>query len=175
MLPYYQKLNLELSYEDWRFLNYLSDTYNGKVNPFVHMGHETHFYKDFFLRASDKSYRDNILFKKIADLFIEGSQYNSSDWVFDYSQISVVKDHLPIHRDRRTCVITIPLTPIKAPIKWYSSKDEADFLYDYSYDCPATLVNTKLLHGSPGNQDKRIFFQVGGFGEDLTDVVKHLR
>ena len=89
MHPYYQKINLELSFDDWRFLNYLAYTYSDKVNPYMYNGQEIHSFKDFFLRSADANYNDNNLFQKIADVFIEGCEYNSSEWVYNHSQISV--------------------------------------------------------------------------------------
>jgi hypothetical protein len=45
----------------------------------------------------------------------------------------------------------------------------------YDYRHTASLVNTSVYHGVPGNDKARIFFQVGGFNEDFMAVVKSLK
>jgi hypothetical protein len=175
MIPYYKKIDLDLSSNDWRFLNYLSHMYKDRVNPFHYNGKDNHEYKDFFLSASNNSYIDNPLFLKLSELFVSDSQYHSLEWIYRYSQISIVENFLPIHTDNRTCAISIPLLPIVMPVRWYASRNQDDVVCEYYYDNAVTLVNTRIFHGAIDNNKKRIFFQIGGFTEDFMDVLSHLK
>jgi hypothetical protein len=169
MLPYYQSLDLELDTNDWRFLNYLSHQYLASVEPLTVGDYKITQYMDFFLTKSPNDYRSHPIFKKISNLFSSEFAYGSLDHVYDNSQISLVSNRLPMHRDFRKCAITIPLLPITTPIIWCDA--DGNEMMSYTYTSAATLINTEMSHGSPDNQQRRIFFQIGGFKEDNIEKV----
>lgn len=169
MLPYYKSLNLELTADDWRFLNYLSHQYLTLVEPLTFGDYKITQYMDFFLHKSQNDYSSQAIFKKISDMFSLDSAYSSTEHVYRNSQISTVPSALPMHKDFRKCAITIPLVMITTPLLWC---DESGIeLMSYNYDSAVTLINTEISHGSPQNRQRRIFFQIGGFKEESIEKV----
>lgn len=177
MTIFYKELDLILDFNDWRFLNYLENTYKNSGKPFVIKDGERMVggdYRDLFLKNLDNNYISNNLFQKIADLFVKESPYSSLDFIYNYSQISYVPKRLSLHRDIRKCVISIPLVPINTPIFWYDDQKNI-VLESYDYRSESVLINTSIIHGSPTNISPRIFFQVGGFDKDINEVISCLK
>lgn len=163
MIPYYYKLDMTLDTDDWRFLNYLSHRYLHETKPFKQRnGDFFHYYEDYFIANSSNDYRNNKIFQKIANLFVDTHTHANVDYVYRYSQISHVPGELIPHKDRRLSVISIPLVTIDCPIKWYDNDDNYVGV-EYNYEHEVSLINTDIKHGAPDNKSPRIFFQVGGF------------
>jgi hypothetical protein len=184
MNKFYKKLNLELDYKDWRFLNYLVHTYIPRTSDYVHPTGTFSSYKDFFLKNSANDYREQQIFKKIANLFLSGS-YTNFNHVYNLSHVAIVENTLAPHIDHRTAVITIPLVNV-SPICWYenifNSKErllaneyEYKEIESYDYSDQAVLINTSEYHGAPNNNSHRLFFQVGGFTETFSETLKRLK
>jgi hypothetical protein len=170
MNPYYRKINLEITTEDWRFLNYLSHRYVSRTESFVVDETRTFDqYKDFFLVKSDRDYKQNPFFEKCRQMFTPDAPHYSLDYLYRYSHISLIPGELIPHRDKRTAAINIPLITFDKPIRWYD--DEHNVLCEYKYDTAVSLLNTKILHGVTDNTTPRIIFQIGGFGEDFETVL----
>jgi len=177
MTIFYKELDLILDFNDWRFLNYLENTYTKSTKPlFVKDGERMigGDYRDCFLKNLHNNYISKNIFQKIADLFVKESTYSSLDFIYNYSQISYVPKRLGLHRDIRKCVISIPLVPIHTPIFWYDDQ-KTKVLESYSYTSESVLINTSIIHGSPTNISPRIFFQVGGFDKDISEVISYLK
>lgn len=172
MYPYYRPIDIELTTEDWRFLNFLSHNYLADAKHPTYGEYAFTGYSHFFLRDADVDYSYHPIFKKISELFID-SPYSSVEHVYNWSQVSIVPDLLPIHIDVRKAVISIPLVTFTTPIIWYDENDNE--LYRYHYENTATLLNTATRHGSPDNNSSRIFFQVGGFHEPFEKIVTYLK
>jgi hypothetical protein len=174
MKPYYRKINLELTAEDWRFLNYLCYNYVSLTTSFVvNESFTFEQYKDFFLVKSDKDYSKHTFFEKCRQLFTPEAPHYSLEYLYRYSHISLIPGELIPHRDKRTAAINIPLITFDKPIRWYD--DSGNVLCEYEYDHPVSLLNTKILHGAPDNTTPRILFQIGGFGEDFDTVLTRFR
>lgn len=172
MNPYYHPIDVDLTTEDWKFLNFLSHQYLSEVKYPTFDDYEFPNYSHFFLRDAGTDYSNNPIFKKISDLFIE-SPHRSVEHVYHWSQISTVPRSLPIHSDVRKAVISIPLVTFTSPIIWYNENDIE--LCRYHYDNTVTLINTEIRHGSLDNETRRIFFQVGGFHEPFEKILTYLK
>lgn len=172
MDPFYHPLDIELSTTDWRFLNFLSHEYLTQVKYPTFGEYEFPNYSHFFLRDAERDFRSQPIFKKISDLFIE-SPHSSVEHVYYWSQISTVPSTLPAHSDVRKAVISIPIVTFTSPIHWYDDQDNVVCEYDYEH--AVTLINTEIRHGSPDNQTRRIFFQVGGFHEPYEKILSYLK
>ena len=183
MNNFYQGIALDLSLEDRRFLTYLAITYLTRTEDISSNNNTFDQYRHFFLKNSKNSYIDRPIFQKIADLFQKDSKYNQLEHIYKYSQVSCVPNKLIPHVDFRKCVISIPLVPL-GPVSWFESDSSERFLTDpttykpimtYDYRHETSLINTHIFHGSPDNDQIRIFFQIGGFAQTLQEVVGQIK
>ena len=162
----YKKLNLDLDFNDWRFLVYLTQKYVYHGNPYLDGRSPVPVYfKSVPLFKSENDYRSNPLFEKIRQLFTDESAYSNLEHLYQNCIVANVPDTLPPHYGLVPCGINIPLTPITTPINWYDS--DMNVIGEYYYDHPATLINTKLMHGAPSNSNIRLFLIIGGWTEDF--------
>ena len=178
MMPYFKPLELNLDHNDWRFLNLLSNRYKHQTAPIEYKNAVIDRYRHFFLRNSNQNYINYPLFRKIAAIFKSSTLYNDLDHVYFNSQISYVPGPLLPHIDKRTCVISIPLVPL-SPIFWYklgnsNNKETYIEIMQYNYQHEAVLLNTNILHGTINNELERIFFQIGGFSNQINHVIQDL-
>lgn len=173
MHPYYHALTVQLDTTDWRFLNFLSHRYLPEVKYPTFGDYEFKDYSHFFLRDAQEDYRSQRIFQKIADLFVPESPHSVLEHVYHWSQISTVPNNLPAHSDVRKAVVSIPIVMFTSPIIWYDDNDNE--LERYHYENTATLINTEIRHGSPDNETRRIFFQVGGFQEPFEKILTYLK
>lgn len=179
MTLFFKPLKLNLDFNDWRILNLLGNNYKDMTSPIEYNGKIIDRYRHFFLKNSKTDYSTNIIFKKLANIFVNSSQYAKIEFIYLNSQISLVPAQLYPHIDKRKCVISIPLYPLTA-VFWYQSKEiDNKVVYEeimqYQYCHEAAILNTNILHGIPANQSPRLFFQVGGFQENITDVINQIK
>jgi len=154
----FSEIDFIITDEDTKFLdsllkevkedNVFLDTYGNNIAV---RQDEVFFQK--FIRDLKTDYRKTEFFKKLYKLF----DPLGID-VYKKSQIVKITGSLVPHVDTRSCVFTIPLNDVVAPITWYNQDNSV--LYRYYYKNPV-LINTHVKHGCVENNMDRYLFQVG--------------